>query len=105
MTTDAPSSEEEIEPTAVTKEAPKAKSKTEVRLITTLYTLCRIDHGTYISYSGKFSLSGLESVYFRGLIFVVCPEHVIIVSSLLGRFSWLNFCFWGISERKYPSVR
>ncbi len=49
----------------------------------------------YIYISGKFSLSGLESVYFRGTIFVVCPKHVIIVRSLLSRFSWVNFSFFG----------
>ncbi len=40
--------------------------------------------------AGNFSLalSGLEA-YFRGLIFIVCPEHVIIVAYTV-RLSWVN---------------
>ncbi len=40
-------------------------------------------HVSCIPYSEKYSLGkifGLESVFFRGFIFVVCPEHVIIVT-------------------------
>ncbi len=44
----------------------------------------------------KFCYQALKA-YFRGLIFVVCPEHVIIVLSLLSRFSWVNFFVLGLS--------
>ncbi len=45
----------------------------------------------------KFLLSGHMKAYFRGLIFVVCPEHVIIQCSRLVAycldFRGLVFCF------------
>ncbi len=54
--------------------------------------------------SGKFSLgnflSGLESVYFHGLIFIVCPEHVIIVACCLD-VRELIFRFGALHNKKY----
>ncbi len=59
-----------------------------------------------IPYSGNFRYQALK-VYFRGIIFVVCPEHVIIVAycpRLLFKCtdSWLIFHFGALRSKNKP---
>ncbi len=76
---------------------------------------CRSNHKNRYCIAGnfrwvKFSLSGLESVfswsYFR------CMSWTRYHSSLLSKFSWVNFSFWGSlykknknkTQRKFPAT-
>ncbi len=63
---------------------------TSCTMYTAVYTLYRIAGNVRWI---KFSLSGLEIAYFRGLVFVVRPELARHHSSLLFRFSLVIFLF------------
>ncbi len=60
-----------------------------------VFSRARSDQGNTVIKTENFHW--VKSSLFRGLIFIACPDHVIIVACspwlLFTRFSWFNFLF------------
>ncbi len=60
-----------------------------------LHVVCHVVYHL-VGYVRKFLLSGLESVFSWGLIFVVCPENVIIVAYYICGYTIRMYSFRGV---------